>query len=363
MKVSPNNFHVKHIMENAMKEALADITPKIDETFLIIQENGNDGGGRKKKKPGNVSGKLLKAKTQHANLIDAQRTCVEALNCLEHMLRYQGVLMKPALFYVLQEKVFAIGFRISSIPQKEDELYHDPQCRSALVDLVQALALHPVQKIPVPLNYCVALLSKVKHSDSNVHVRDNASASLIRLEGAIHSRKECFYFPSDYKELRDTLMFNKQTIHKLIECKTNQNGAQSNGKSEIAAAAEMLSASEDENENDEHDDDNRGIDENVKPNESKDDSFVSAVEEEEEEADQESLNEDAENDDNDVDDDVGETIKPPPAEVPMSPPASVKRPAAANDTAAEKPTVKKPKTSDLKEELVVEEMLADFDED
>lgn len=354
-----------------MKEALNDITPKIDESFLIIQANGD---GKKKKKQGNVNGKLLRGKTSLVNLVDAQKTCAEALKCLGHILMYQGVLMKPVLFYIMQEKVFAIGFRISSIVQKEDELYHDQECRKKLNDLVLLMALHPVHKIPVPLNYCMALLTKVKHSDPNVHVRENASENLHRVEGAIHNKKEIFYFPSDYRELRDTLMFNKQTIHKFNECKSesirNQNENHSNGKSDIV---EMFTESEDdehENADDEDENDNHGIDENVNQNESKEDSFLSAVEaEQEEEFDEESLSDENEEEEEIVDDEMAETIKPPTREVisekmssrsKTAKDSSAKRAAAVNDI---EKTAKKPKKSDLKDEQVVEEMLADFDED
>lgn len=350
-----------------MKEALNDITPKIDDSFLIIQENGD---GKKKKKQGNSSGKLLRRKTSLVNLIDAQKTCAQALKCLGHILMYHGVLMKPVLFYIMQEKVFAIGFRISLIVQKVDELYHDFECRKKLNDLVLLMALHPVHKIPVPLNYCMALLTKVKHSDPNVHVRENASENLLRVEGAIHNRKEIFYFPSDYRELRDTLMFNKQTINKFNELQSeskNHNENQSNRKSEIV---EMISASEDEENEDVEDDDNDNneIDENV--NDIKE-SFEATLEaEQEKNVDEESLSAESEEEEKEIDDDeMGELIEPPTQKIVSGKMSSrsktttdspTKRPAAVNDIV--KPT-KKPKNSDLNDEQVVEEMLADFDDE
>lgn len=354
MKLSPNNFHVKNIMENIMKEALVDITPAVDESFLIISTQEN---GEKKKKKGNVNGKLLKGKAALVNLVDVQKTCEKALECLGCLLMYQGVLMKPVLFYVLQEKVLAIGFRISSSVQKEDELYHDFECRMKLCDLFLLMMLHPVQKNPIPLNFCLALLTQLKHSDPDENVRDKASQNLLRAESVIHNKKEVFYFPSDYRELRDTLLFNKSTIQKLSEIPSENH---SNGKS---MKAEIYSESE-EDEEDEDVDEN-GNDEN---NETMDEenemdctqeSHESAMEEDEEEVEESLSDEELENDEKEE-----ETIKPPTQEIKITPSPQQKRTrqttAAAN--IIEKP-LKKPKTSDLKDEQVVEEMLADFADD
>jgi proline-, glutamic acid- and leucine-rich protein 1 len=364
MKLSPNNIHIKNIMENIMKEMLVDVTPAIDESFLIIstQENGN---GEKKKKKGNGIGKLLKGKTTLINLVDSQKTCAKALKCLGILLMYQGVLMKPVLYYVMQEKILAIGFKITSSVQKEDELYHDYVCRIKLCDLLLFMILHPVQKNPLPLNYCLALLTQLKHSDPDMNVRDNASENMLRAESVIHNRKEVFYFPSDYRELRDTLLFNKSTIQKLIETPSNEtlrNENQSNGNS---MNVEMFSEAEDD-ENEDEDEDNNDNNNDTQQNENQKESCSENDE-------NENKNEDSNDDDDDDDDDeveeeeevenVEEIIKPPTQEIKIVPlPQKQKRQTTTATNVIEKPS-KKPKISDLKDEQVVEEMLADFADD
>lgn len=350
MKLSPNNFHVKNIMENIMKEMLLDISPAIDESFLIISSTQENSGNSEKKKKGKGIGKLLKGKPALVNLVDSQKTCAKALECLGILLMYQGVLMKPVLYYVMQEKVLAIGFKITSSVQKEDELYHDYVCRTKLCDLLLFMILHPVQKNPLPLNYCLALLTQLKHSDPDMNVKDKASENMLRAESVLHNRKEVFYFPTDYRELRDTLLFNKSTIQKLIEIPTN-NGEinscenQSNGNSMNV----QIISSDTENDDDDEDEDNND-DEIQEPNDDDDE-----MEEDENE-----------NEDEKEEEKVEEIIKPPTQEIKITPSPQKQqkreRQTAAAKNIIEKP-LKKPKISDLKDEQVVEEMLADFADD
>lgn len=214
MSVSSNNFYVKNIMENLMKEALIDITPANNEIYLMMpQKNGGKSNKRKKVNAENFA----KGRVQVANISEEQKVCAKALECLGSLLVHQGVLMKPVLFYILQEKLISIGFKISSQPLGDGDLYRDPNCRSKLADVIGYLMLYPVYKMPVPINYGIALLTKFKHSDPDFNVRQTAELNLNHAEKAIHNRKDVFYYPIDFRDLRDTLMFNKQTIQKFNE--------------------------------------------------------------------------------------------------------------------------------------------------
>lgn len=218
MRISPNNIHVKNVMENLMKEALIDITPANNEICLMMPQQ--NGGKANKRKRLNADKKFTKARSHVVNKSDEQKVCAKALECLSFLLVYHGVLMKPVLFYILQEKVSSIGFMIASRSQDESDLYHDPFCRSRLSDLIGFLMVHPVHKMPVPINYGLAMLTKMKNLDPIASVRDAAAMNLYRAESAIHNRKDVFYFPPDCRDLRDTLMFNKQTIQKF-QAETN----------------------------------------------------------------------------------------------------------------------------------------------
>lgn len=212
MRISPNNFFLKSVMENLMKEAFIDITPASNDICLILPQQN---GGKAAKKRKHNSEKLIKSRGHVVNIDHEQKVCAKALECLGYLLVYQGTLMKPVLFFLLQEKVIAVGFLIASKIQQDGELYRHPRCRSLLADLVGFLMTHPLHKMPVPINYGIALLTKLKHSDPDESVRKTADMNLYRAETAIHNKKDVFYFPPDYSELRDTLMFNKQTINKF----------------------------------------------------------------------------------------------------------------------------------------------------
>lgn len=215
LRISPNNFFFKGIMENILKEAFADISPANNEIYLMVpQQNGGKSNKRKKL---NADKKFSKGRTHTTNIAHEQNVCSKALEFLGFLLVYQGTLMKPVLFFLLQEKVTSIGFAMSSNVQNDGDLYRDPHCRSMLSDLVGLLMIHPVHKMPVPINYGLALLTKLKHSDPDANVRLSAEMNLYRAETAIHNKKDVSYFPADYRELRDTLLFNKQTIQKFNE--------------------------------------------------------------------------------------------------------------------------------------------------
>lgn len=198
-----------------MKEALVDVTPANDEICLMMPQQ--NGGKSNKKKKLNASNKFKKGRTHVASISDEQKVCSKALECLGFLLVYHGVLMKPVLFFVMQEKITSIGFMIAAKTLQDGDLYRDPACRSRLLDLVGFLMTHPVNKMPVPISYGLALLTKIKNYDPDRNVRDVASVNLNRAETTIHNRKEVFYFPTDYRDLRDTLLFNKQTIQKFNE--------------------------------------------------------------------------------------------------------------------------------------------------
>lgn len=195
-----------------MKEALIDITPASNDVCLILPQQN---GGKAAKKRKHNAEKLIKSRGHVVNIDHEQKVCVKALECLGYLLVYQGSLMKPVLFFLLQEKVTSIGFLIASKIQQDGELYRHPLCRSFLADLVGFLMTHPLHKMPLPINYGIALLTKLKHSDPDASVRKAADMNLYRAETAIHNKKDVFYFPPDYSELRDHLMFNKQTINKF----------------------------------------------------------------------------------------------------------------------------------------------------
>ena len=109
-----------------MKEALIDVTPAHDEIFLIMPQGGAKSNKRKKI---NAEKKFEKGKGHGANIIEEQKVCAKALECLGFLLVYHGVLMKPVLFYLLQEKIISIGFAVSSKTQHNESLYRDPLCK------------------------------------------------------------------------------------------------------------------------------------------------------------------------------------------------------------------------------------------
>lgn len=255
MRISPNNFYIKNVMENLMKEALIDVTPANNDIYLMVPQT--NGGKSNKRKRINADKKFSKGRAQVTSISDEQKVCAKALECLGFLLVYHGVLMKPVLFFIMQEKITAIGFLISSKAQQEGELYRDPRCRSRLSDLIGFLMTYPVPKMPVPINYGIALLTKIKQTDADANVRDCAAMNLYRAESAIHNRKDVFYFPADFRELRDTLLFNKQTITKFNEStapreETTNGNKQSktseNSKDEDDEAADNILISDNESE-------------------------------------------------------------------------------------------------------------------
>lgn len=222
MRITPNNFYIKNVMENLMKEALIDVTPANNEIYLMVpQQNGGKANKRNKL---NTDKKFAKARSHIVSVSEEQRVCGKALECLAFLLVYQGVLMKPVLFYIMQENIVSVGFAIASRIQQDGDLYRDPNCRSILSNLIGFMMTHPVHKMPVPLNYGIALLTKLKHSDPDSNVREAASMNLFRAETTIHNRKDVFYFPPEYSDLRETLMFNKQTVHKFNEATNSRQG-------------------------------------------------------------------------------------------------------------------------------------------
>lgn len=60
MRVSPNNIHIKNVMENAMKEAFADVTPANDEICLMVPQQNGGGGKSNKKRKMNADKKFLR---------------------------------------------------------------------------------------------------------------------------------------------------------------------------------------------------------------------------------------------------------------------------------------------------------------
>lgn len=210
-----------------MKEALVDITPANDEIYLMVPQQ--NGGKSNKRKKVNADKKFAKGRAHIMTLNQEQKVCSKALECLGYLLVYQGVLMKPVLFYIMQEKIIAIGFMIASKTQQDGDLYRDLNCRSRLTDLVGFMMSHPVHKMPVPINYGIAMLSKIKQDDPDFNVRETAAMNLYKAETAIHNRKDVFYFPPEYSDLRDTLQFNRQTITKFNE-PANKVQEVSNGK-------------------------------------------------------------------------------------------------------------------------------------
>lgn len=338
MRTSPNNFYIKNVMENLIKEALIDVTPANDEIYLMVPQT-NGGGKSKQKRRINNDKKFAKGKTHTANIEHEQKVCAKALECLGLLLVYQGALMKPVLFFVIQEKITSISFMVTSKIQHEGDLYRDPHCRSFLCDIVGFMMVHPVHKMPVPLNYGIALLTTLKNTDPDLTVRRSAEMNLYRAETAIHNKKDVFYFPADYRDLRDTLLFNKQTIQKLTEVTS---GLSQNGNN-IEKANLEVDQDEESNDNVElkimtEDEGNAPKDEETKEPEE-----VNEISDEE-------IADEAQN----ISDD--EVIEMPVKSIPVAD----KRPAPKSKT----PTVaKKTKVADKKDEELLDEYLADFDDE
>lgn len=338
-------------MENLMKEALIDVTPANNEIYLMMPQQSDRKSNKAKKIESN---KFSKGRTHIANIIDEQEVCVKALECLGFLLVYHGALMKPVLFYALQEKIISIGFLISSKVLLDGDLYRDPKCRARLTDLVGFLMIYPVNKMPVPINYGIALLTKIKHSDPSLAVRDCAAMNLYRAETAIHNRKDVFYYPPDYKDFRDTLLFNKQTIQKLLELKPNSSvhhEQEANGKH-----ADTLEMKDIEEET-----------ENIIVSDNESDQNITVVEKQEDKRmespkkDQTEVNETSDDEKNaqEISDEESVSKTAPRVEIPMlTRSAGKKKFAAAVDNKVEP---KKRKVSDKKSEGdEVDKLLADF---
>lgn len=234
MRLSPNNIFIKEVMENVLKEALLDVTPPTKEIRLMMPQK--NGGSSNKKKKFAADKKFTKGKAHVASIVDEQTVCAKALECLCFLTALNGGITKPALMFILQEKILAVGFAISSRTQEENDLYRDPMCRVKLSDLVTYMMTHPVATMPTHINHGIALLTKTKNSDPDVNVRNAASMNLNRAEPTIRSRKEAVYFPPEYRDLRDTLMFNRQTINRFNEA-LNLRGESAN---EVSPTAEAL---------------------------------------------------------------------------------------------------------------------------
>lgn len=332
-------------MENLMKEAFIDVTPANKEIYLMMPQQ--NGGKSNKRKKINAAKKLTKGKTQFAMINDEQKVCAKALECLGFLLVYHGPLMKPVLFYMMQEKITSIGFMISSKTQIDGDLYRDPHCRSRLSDLVGFLMIYPVHKMPVPINYGIALLSKIKQSDPDSNVRDCAAINLYRAETAIHNRKDVFYYPPDYKDLRDTLMFNKQTIDKFNEPVALHQ--ESNGTRVIVTVKETENILISDNESDEN-----GV-EIVRPVEGE--AAKSPPKEQPE------VNEISDEDVAEPEVEAQEISDEAPVLEPISEPPRLTRSAEKKRASlvVEPPVVaKKQKVSNKKDDDLVEELLADF---
>lgn len=350
MRTSPNNIHVKNVMENFMKEALIDITPANDEICLMMPQQ--NGGKSNKRKKVNAEKKIAKGRAHIASMTDEHKVCAKALECLGFLLVYHGVLMKPVLFFMMQEKITSIAFMISSKAQHDGDMYRDPVCRSKLADVIGFMMLHPVSKMPVPINYGIALLTKFKQTDPDSNVRDNAAMNLYRAETAIHNRKDVFYFPAEYCELRDTLLFNKQTITKLNESAVNGQ------KASVVIEVDDEVQQEDENivisDNESIEKVANGSEKLIPPTAADEVNEISDESEPEEVTQEISDEEEPE-----------KIPQPVPESAKKNPPRSTRRSTAdKRPPPVEQPKTspKKQKVSDKKDEELVDEMLADFNE-
>lgn len=346
MRLSPNNIFVKNVMENLMKEALIDVTPASTEICLMMPQQ--NGGKSNKKKRIAADKKFSKGRIHIANISEEQKVCAKALECLGFMLVYHGVLMKSVLFFILQEKITAIGFSIVSKLQQDGDLYRDPMCRSRLTDLITFLMTHPVHSMPVPINYGIALLTKMKNSDPDANVRNSASMNLNRAETSIHNRKDVFYFPSDYRDLRDTLLFNKQTINKFNEAVNGRNES-TNGVTAIVKISPEPEANESENiilsDNDSRETEEFIIETTTASQSSEAPMEVNVISDEEEPEAQE------------ISDEEEPIIVKPVLKTSVVKPTAEKR---SSRSTTKQASPKKQKVADNKDEELLEEYLADF---
>lgn len=335
-----------------MKEALIDVTPANNEIYLMMPKQ--NGGKSNKRKKVSAERNLVKGRTHVGCIIDEQKVCAKALECLGYLLVYHGALMKPVLFFIMQEKIISVGFMISSKVQVDGDLYRDPNCRSRLADLVGFLMIHPVNKMPVPINYGIALLSKIKQADPDSSVRYCAEMNLYRAETAIHNRKDVFYYPLDYKDFRDTLLFNKQTINKFNEATEARQKPASNGKQE--ETPEIVEESETiliaDNISDENEDSiEQPVDEWTGKSLSKEQPDVTEISDDE-------AKEPVQEEPQVISDE--ELTPEPVAEPPILRTRSAEKQKRTLQSADSPTTPKKQKVSSKKDDEAVEELLADF---
>lgn len=338
-----------------MKEALTDVTPANDEICLMMPQQ--NGGKSNKRKKVNAEKKISKGRAHIASMSEEQKVCAKALECLGFLLVYHGVLMKQVLFYVMQEKITSIAFMISSKIQQDGDLYRDPTCRSRLTDVIGFMMIHPVNKMPVPMNYGIALLTKFKQNDPDSNVRDAASMNLYRAETAIHNRKDVFYFPAEYKELKDTLNFNKLTVQKFNQVRQETgNGAAVEVDDEPMLEEENVVISDEES---------KKAPEKLNPPKQDEVNEISDESEPEADESQPKVDETFEISDEDEEHDILEAAPENPEPEPETPKRSTRKSVAdKRQTKVESPksSPKKRKVTDKKQDEILDEMMADFNE-
>lgn len=328
------------------------MTPANNEIYLMVPQK-NGGGKANKRKKLNADKKFAKGRSHIVSVSDEQKVCVKALECLSYLLVYQGAVMKPVLFYIMQEKIVSVGFAIASNIQQDGDLYRDPHCRSRLCDLVGFMMTHPVQKMPVPLNYGIAMLTKLKQSDPDSNVREAASMSLVKAETTIHSRKDVFYFPPEYRDLRETLLFNKQTIHKFNEATNSRQDV--NGPEIVITEDEVPTIVEEKDNEDIVISDNESVELITKAEKVKSDEFIKE---------QLEINEISDDEEKESSEEDVIMVSETPTSVVLEPPKPVATPEKRSTRSTVTSTVaKKPKVSNKDDDALLQEYLADFDDE
>lgn len=216
IEISPNNIFIKSISENLLKEAFIDVTPPNDEICLMVpQPNGNK--SNRKKRNQHADKKIGKSKGHVVNIENEQMACYTALDVMNTLLKYDGATLKPVLYKLMQDKILSVAFMITERDSEVGDLYSNSVCRIKLTELIYNMMSHPATSCPAPISFGIELLQKLKNDDFDFNVRRTAAIHLTFSEKLIHNKKESFYFPTDIRDFRDTLKYNAHILKKFSE--------------------------------------------------------------------------------------------------------------------------------------------------
>lgn len=213
LKASPNNYFMCKNMENFMKESFFDITPIQSEVTLTLPGKGKN---KNKNKGGEIK------KTVATGVVDTclklhQMICEKSLDFLINLLMFNGAIMKPVLFKILQDKIIFTSLKLLSKDLCESDLYDSDACRLKILNMCNNIIIHPSSRNVTPMSFAMEILMKFKNNDRNPSIRQRAAELVRNLEAVMHSRKDPIHFPADLRDFRDTWLFNEKIVKSFAQ--------------------------------------------------------------------------------------------------------------------------------------------------